>query len=494
MNVTRVEIIGAPEMGVGKNRQSARAEKATPTRGEPRERRVMMGTKPDFSNLDACIDDAKRATLDGATGPDDPIRYHELLGRLEAAKSKLPPLYVETVFKPYVSTLNAVGQDLFNLILLRDPERESTGGLMLDIAHAILQNGEGFEPRATDAFQEVVSDLFDGFLSAEDRHGVKPPDKGVVAPLVKWGNPSFGPYTWTVAATEAFRVGASIVSLPPSLARKGLVAWGTLGHETGGHDILQADTGLQAEMAEKVHKALRKAKFKQPLAKYWADRISETASDVLGILNMGPAAAIGIIAYFRGLRDAISGEPKLSNFGPSGGVHPADILRGYLGASTVRHLSFSGAADWAEALTAETDKDLSTIILARRKTTAEDARGSAAVVAETLVHEPMDALESHSLGSIQDWRDEDEEIVSTLRTVLTSAVDLPNEIVPGTFAAHAVAAAIVAALADGGDIPIVFDRMLSVLKTMHDENPSWGPLFVSQPGNIYMRRAYESVS
>jgi exonuclease I len=40
---------------------------------------------------------------------------------------------------------------------------------MLDIAHSILQNGEGFNEKATDSFQEVRSDLYDGFLSAEDR-------------------------------------------------------------------------------------------------------------------------------------------------------------------------------------------------------------------------------------------------------------------------------------------------------------------------------------
>ena len=35
----------------------------------------------------------------------------------------------------------------------------------MDLAHAILQNGEGYHARATDAFQEVVSDSYDGFLA-----------------------------------------------------------------------------------------------------------------------------------------------------------------------------------------------------------------------------------------------------------------------------------------------------------------------------------------
>ena len=39
-----------------------------------------------------------------------------------------------------------------------------------------------------DGFQEVISDLYDGFLSAEDRRGVKEPDFETIPPLVKPGS------------------------------------------------------------------------------------------------------------------------------------------------------------------------------------------------------------------------------------------------------------------------------------------------------------------
>ena len=55
---------------------------------------------------------------------------------------------------------------------------------------------------ATAALQEVVSDLYAGFLSAEDRRGVKPPDHGVLPPLVLWGSAEAGPYTWPVTAPD----------------------------------------------------------------------------------------------------------------------------------------------------------------------------------------------------------------------------------------------------------------------------------------------------
>jgi hypothetical protein len=148
-------------------------------------------------------------------------------------------------------------------------------------ANAILQNADGYEQVATDAFQEIVADLYDGFLSAEDRRGVLPPDRGVIPPLVKWGNPQSGPYTWPVDATgQILGLQTGVVNLPPANVRMGLFAWAALGHETAGHDILHADTGLADELARAVWDALIKQKM-TGLARYWSDRIDETASDVL---------------------------------------------------------------------------------------------------------------------------------------------------------------------------------------------------------------------
>src|SRR5207249_675517 len=114
----------------------------------------------------ACIEDARQAALDSDRGPVETTDFHQLRGRLEAARTKLPPLYQQAVVTPFINKLDHLGQAGFTKILIRDPQRESTAGLMLDIAQAILQQGEGFAEASTDAFQEVVSDLYDGFLSA----------------------------------------------------------------------------------------------------------------------------------------------------------------------------------------------------------------------------------------------------------------------------------------------------------------------------------------
>ncbi|MBJ8206491.1 hypothetical protein JDS91_35895 [Bacillus cereus] len=53
----------------------------------------------------------------------------------------------------------------------------------------------------------------------------------------------------------------AVVSLPPVNATQGLLAWSSIGHETGGHDILQADTGLLDELADSVRTELEEQKF-----------------------------------------------------------------------------------------------------------------------------------------------------------------------------------------------------------------------------------------
>lgn len=442
----------------------------------------------DISNLQNCVQDVKKAALDGDPGPKDPTDYHELLGRLEASRKKLPPLYRKTVFEPFVSELNTINQQEYTNLLLY---QKLVAGIMLDIGHAILQNGEGYNERATDSFQEVVYDLYDGFLSKEDRKGIKPPDKGTIPPLVKWGNPDDGPYTWPVDMTnEAFKVGTGVVNLPPSNARCGLLAWSALGHETGGHDILHADTGLREEMANAVLTALQDQQLADVLPDYWSDRIDETASDVLGILNMGPAAGIGLIGFFRGLNAAYEGNPKLRNEGPGSDPHPADILRGYLAASTVRLLSFTDASNWAKVIETETDKDLSTIRLQGDIVSEEDAKKSAQIVASTIVNTKMESLENTPLGRIQDWRNRDENTVKKLRSLMTTASQVPHSFAKGTYAAHVVAAAVMEAISRDADIPMIFGRMQSMLKTMHDGNPSWGPLYIVRGGDIAKHVAY----
>ena len=448
----------------------------------------------DISNLPTCIENVRKAVLSNRKGPEDPTDYHQLRGRLEAAKGKFPPLYQDSVVKPFIKKLDMIGERGFIEILLKDPLRDGEARLMLDIAQAILQNGEGYNAVATDAFQEVVSDLYDGFLSAEDRIGVNPPDLSVIPAMVKWGNPESGPYTWPVNATSIFGLKAAIVSVPPIHAETGLLAWSSISHEVCGHDILHADKGLIEELAEAVKNALINANVGHGLPDYWALRVDETASDVLGILNLGPAAAIGLIGYFRGMNEAFTGNAQLRNNGPTQDPHPADILRGYLGAYSTGLLNFDQAGEWEKIIVAETDKDLSTIRIEGRNINPDIAKQSAKIVAETIINTKLQSLENHSLNQIQNWENADEAIATFIRTSLRTTGLSIEQYKSGFYAAHVVAAAITEALSKDADLNIVFDRMIALLKVMHDANPVWGPLLVKHPGDIMRHLLYYPVN
>jgi hypothetical protein len=449
---------------------------------------VTTGPKIELGAIAACFDDAKKAALDNSTGPNDETHFDSLLQRLESAKVRLPPLYVDAAHRPFVEKLTTLGANGFTHIMSTD---RNTSGLLQDIAHSILQNGERFQDTATDAFEEVVTDLYDGFLSAEDRKGIKKPERAVLPPLVKWGNPDSGPYTWPIDSTSIFGLQCAVVNMPPANAGAGLMAWATLAHETAGHDVIHANHGLEAELSEAVQAEL--APLGAGLADYWAARIDETASDVMGILNMGPAPAIGLIVFFRGLLAAFGQPARLRNDGPSDDPHPADILRAYLGAQTVRRLSFTGAAAWANAIDKEADRDVagSTFRISGVAVSKTKAKESARRVADVIATHKCQVLGGHALIEIQDWRDSDEAIAQSIIPALTTANGLPSTVNgAGVFAAHVVAAGVVAALAGKAAPSVIFSRMTTILKSMHDGNPAWGPLRVLHPGSIFRDMAY----
>jgi hypothetical protein len=434
-----------------------------------------------------------------------------MIAAVQAAQRHLPLVYRRQFAEPFLDTLGALGpEDLKALqerpccvVVLRP---------LYDIARAILQRQDPIWTGPTCTFQEVVSDLYDGFLSAEDRRGVKPPDRAVIAPLVKWGgghdpNPTAnGPYTFTARATAAFGVRTGVVNLPAAHAHQGLAYWAMLGHETCGHDILHADIGLLGELREHVRTAIL-ASSPGPAddgpwwAEYWSRRIEETASDVLGILHLGPAAVVGFIAGFRGLRAWRGCPPQLGTSDEARSIYPCDVLRGYIGTETVRVLGFSERDAWAGALALLVDKDGGPALALDGRLIPRDlARGMARTVARTLAQTRLRALEDHALIDIQDWRDLDQEIVGKVMAIFDDPSLLQGmeptqrtRLLGGTYAAHVVAAAVTAAAAGLGAIHRIQALMLELLGEMHRNNPAWCPLQVAYPGDMSMRLAFPSI-
>jgi hypothetical protein len=431
----------------------------------------------DLGNLAACIKDTSDAVLEPAASPPDPAVYQDALAKLAATRGNLPPLYRDAALDPLLIYLqNKITAADYASLVAAPSAMDSR--LLLGCVQAVLQHG-GMKAPETSAFQEVVSDLYDGFLSDEDRRGVKRPDRGLAAPLVIWRDPDLGPYAFkSMTTSKPIGLKVGIVSLPPYHASKGLCAWALLGHETAGHEILSADDGLEEELAEKIDAALPNG----DLAQYWINRLEETASDVMGILNMGPAAALGFIAYSRGRNLATTQAdllPSTDSF-----THPPATMRGYLASETVRLLSFSGHDTWAREIEKLVDRDVPrTFKLGNTAVDPPAAKQLANILAGIIAASQLDALEQHSLIEIQNWDDEDQRIANEVRRSIKSGTP-PNEIdMDGIYAAHTIAAAISLAAAEG-DPRAILNQTIVLLEAMHAANPSWGPLQVDHPGAL----------
>jgi hypothetical protein len=478
MHVDRSSATALPSLDLASPAASRQASQAMPRNvGPPAPLASGQVADPlSLTGLPACVADARTAALRAGDGPPDPAGYAALHARLARAAPRLPPEARRAVAEPLLKLLDRLGPSGYARLLAEDPRREGPAQILMDVSQAVLQQAEGYQARSTAAFQEVVSDLYAGFLSAEARRGVKPPERGATPPLVRWGSAAAGPYTWPATATAKLGVSAAVVSLPAANAEAGLLAWPALAHETAGHDILEADVGLRDELARAVKSGLLAEGSGLSVADYWADRIDETAADVLGVLNMGPAAAVGLVGYFRALNGAWAGTPALRNVGRAEDPHPADIARAYLAAETVRLLSFKGAAQWADRLIAEADRDLGRIWLGKTSVTAAAAKAEAAAVAQAIVRTRLRALEGHALGEIQDWRDGDEALVADLRTALRSGGTGPSAgaLDPGAYAAHAVAAAVYEAAGGGTPPGQVMPRMIGLLDAMRGQAVAGG--------------------
>ncbi|MGK5594666.1 MAG: hypothetical protein ACSNEK_04830 [Parachlamydiaceae bacterium] len=443
---------------------------------------------PDISNFNNCINEiciAENLSIAIPTFDDYMTNYQQLIDDLEEKAKNLPHIYQKTAAQPLIQFLQNLGElkylQLFNGEST-DPQSSTLKRIIPDAALSILSH-EGVIKESVHAFQQIVSDLYDSFLSEEVRVGnqagraIALPTYSAIPPLVKFGNANSGPYTWTVSTTsKLLGMQCAVVSLPPAQLKGGLLAWLCLGHETTGHDVIHADEGLIEELAQKVHHAVLKKFRSHRLANYWSKCIDESVADVCGYLNMGPSAAVGLIGYFRAL-----GDGKLQSVGSINDSHPIGLLRGYLAAAVINRLHFKEAKVWSQLITTETSKDDSRLYFKDESgvhchfpVSFKEAVASTEVVAKTIMQSKLSALQGHSLQELKDWTDKDQEIVDRFVEVLKGQEELPENLQsPQFYAAYVVAAAAQAALEQGANITALFNRMQSILSAMYRGNPTW---------------------
>jgi len=430
--------------------------------------------------------------------------YKVLLEALNSYGQALPPLYQSKVVKPLCERLEKIGPELFLNQLIQHPGGCLPASKVWLAAEAVFQHSlpNLLHKVGINAFQEVVSDLYDSFLSNARKHGLKPPDNVILPPLARSSAQDLGgPMTMPVDEMLKIGVEAAVVYFPPEYMRGGLLAWSCWAHEVGGHDILHAHQGVLEELSNSVAKKIQeRIQKRDQLVEDWAKlRIDETASDILGILNLGPMAAFGFISYFRAMSFARSQQDSLSRFtfiGSSSGSdpHPTPLFRAHLAVSTLRQLNFKGAGEWAQIIDTMIDQvcpgananlvlitdELESITVSRSQ-----IRELTDIIAETVIGQKLNSLGGHAFGDIRQWNDEDENIVGLLRPVLYApGQPLPAELGKGYYAAQVVAAATLEMLL-GEYSPLkmqrVFDGMMTLLNHMHLANPSWGQRAYNAP-------------
>jgi hypothetical protein len=426
----------------------------------------------------------------------------KLLSYIYEGYTVLPLVYHKTFLDPLKDIATNYYEELTGYIK-RYPE--ANAGPFREWLDSIYQHKSGYLRKYTRAFEESIADLYDGFLSMEERINIKPPDYEKFSPLVRWGGRDAGPYTYPATGPFTFpdtpEMNMSVVSMPPAYA-KNIALWSAIGHETGGHDVLHADEGLLNELEDVVVEQImkddklkghqvkyngRQLSLAEFGARYWKYTMDETASDVCGLLNLGPAAGIGLAVLLISIIEKRTGKRNLVSSGPISDVHPIHAVRVLLAADVIRNipdLDASAASSWSDALERIVDKyiddknqfGLYTQTESGRRTNAEipydGMRETVKIVAKTLAFTPLTSLEGHSLSEINTWANSDEIIALRIANELLDKKEpsiISRKYEDTIYAAHIISGAVIA-LANSSDLQTTTDLAIDALNKMYDTN------------------------
>jgi hypothetical protein len=235
--------------------------------------------------------------------------------------------------------------------------------------------------------------------------------------------------------------------------------------------------------------------------------LDEAASDVLGILNIGPAAGLGHALVFISFTEAGSGRRILRNNNPVSAVHPISALRILLAADVIRNLpQFDNVQSkkWADTLEDLVDKytvqkdnfelyirtgtDPATQVVANIP--YKQMRETVKIVAKTVALRPLKQLDGHSFNEINTWSTSDEILVQRIATDFLekrepSIESQPHEV--EAYAAHILAGSVIA-LAGSADIYETTEHAVSALNQLYKKNSMFRGLPFTFRSDIYMHR------
>ncbi len=366
----------------------------------------------------------------------DPFDAAQLRDAIQAGAPLLPRAYQQGYSDPLANALPGL------VTRIRDElQQDAPGASPEQIAQAGVHLfeplvGAAFDPSVVGVrpslrrFLAVISDLYRSFLSKAQRAPANVPLVEQLPPLATFAHkPDDGPFT--IPADDMSKLCGSkigVVSLPSSYRDHPLI-WAALAHETGGHDVLHADANLLPELRAGVADLLADRRFFGQLWGYWMD---EAASDVYGLLNVGPAFAINLAAFFTTLVHQIATQIPLGMLGNQSFVdekkqldpHPTDILRLHLALGVIENLhglnvtdrgmyvqaieqlarDCANGATRIEFLSRDSAGQFQVIETFDLDDMAKAARRVGAFIADT----PLGALGGHSVQEIETWDNHDE--------------------------------------------------------------------------------------
>ena len=448
------------------------------------------------TNVKAVFDKLNGADLLGEGPPDvpwgDSPTVDAVRSAVDADADALPRVFRDGYADPLRQALPHV------LRVAGDPT------LIETLAGAVYDHGAKEVDAPLGRFLAVVSNMYRSFLDAETRTGVDLPLIEQLPPLAMFQHSGEGgPFTLTAETVQSL-IGAQIgvVSLP-SACREHPFTWASLAHETGGHDVLHADTGLLAELSAGVRDFFGSGRMDpnrptggQVMGHLWAHWMDEAASDVYGLLNIGPAFAMNLIVF---LAAFIAGfehgtEPVLraeSGRDPNDelDVHPVDLLRPHLAIGAIQSLTGldpkvrQDYVSTIEAMAAQCSGGADSVALAgllpigdhraiplQNTFPLNEMQDVARRVGSYIVSAHFQALGGHSIQDLETWDDADEAAARRLADTFridASAVGVGDD-------AQLLAGATVAILEEPDKYDAVTKRLNDALDQSFATDPIWG--------------------
>ena len=429
----------------------------------------------------------------------DPFSAADLRGAIQAGAPLLPRAYQQGYTDLLTGALPGLVTDIRAELQQANPG--ATPGQLAEagthffepfVGAAFAQSVGEVRPSLR-RFLAVISDLYRSFLSKVQRAPADVPLVEQLPPLATFAHlPDDGPFT--IPADDVLKVCGSkigVVSLPSSYRDHPLL-WAALAHETGGHDVLHADTNLLPELRTGVAGLLADRQFLGQLWGYWMD---EAASDVYGLLNVGPAFAINLAAFFTTLVHQLNAEIPLGALGNRSFVdeqnqldpHPTDILRLHLALGVIESLHGLGVTQRGmyvqaiQQLARQCANGATTVEFLKRNAAGQfqvietfdldDMAKAARRVGAFIADARLGALGGHSVQEIETWDDHDEGTAQAIGTQLLnggSVAGLGDD-------AQQLAGATLALLQDPEAYAKVTASLMEALDESFARDPIFGP-------------------